>query len=121
MTPVVIVEKEPSSTSILSDNSLVRSMREAYRSFSERREALGLKNPGTVENIAREVQKDVFLNNYSFTGLRADLTKAISAAPLFQVSHAFAMGSQALPPYSFVAVYGTSKVSMPLAGRSDRA
>lgn len=71
---------------------------------------LGLSNPGTVENIAREVQKDVFLTNSMFTGLRAELTKPSSINPLFQVSHAFAMGSQGLPPYTFVALYGTSKV-----------
>jgi mitochondrial import receptor subunit TOM40 len=86
-------------------------LRETYTSFSDRREALGLSNPGNIDNIAREVQKDVFLNNYTFTGLRADLTKAFSMTPLFQVSHAFAMGSQGLPPYAFAALYGTSKVS----------
>ncbi len=93
------------------ENALVSAIQKTYLSFSERREALGLSNPGTVENIAREVQKDVFLNNYMFTGLRADLTKPFSVSPLFQVSHAFAMGSQGLPPYTFAALYGTPKVS----------
>lgn len=97
---------------VRSDNALVTTLRDTYLSFSERREALGLSNPGTVENIAREVQKDVFLNNYTFTGLRADLTKAFSASPLFQISHAFSMGSQSLPPYTFAALYGTSNVSL---------
>ncbi|KAI9832118.1 MAG: translocase of outer mitochondrial membrane [Phylliscum demangeonii] len=104
------LEPVPSSTSVLLDNALATSVRRAYRAFSERREALGLTNPGTVENIAREVQKDVFLNNYTFTGLRADLTRAFSAAPMFQLSHAFSLGSGSLPPYSFVALYGTSQV-----------
>ncbi|KAF2475100.1 uncharacterized protein BDR25DRAFT_322461 [Lindgomyces ingoldianus] len=85
-------------------------LREAYTTFSERREALGLSNPGTVENIAKEVQRDVFLNNLSFSGLRADLTKAFSVAPLFQVSHALAMGSQSQPPYTYAALYGSPKV-----------
>lgn len=110
---VTIIEEPPSSSPLgfLTDNSLVAAARNAYRSFAERREALGLPNPGTVENVAREVQKDVFLNNYSFTGLRADLTKAFSVTPLFQISHAFSMGSQALPPYTFAALYGTNRVS----------
>ncbi len=99
--------------SVLTDNSLVSAFRDTLSSFSDRRDALGLTNPGTVENIAKEVQKDVLLNNYTFTGLRADLTKAFGVTPLFQVSHAFAMGSQALPPYTFAALYGTSNVRAP--------
>ena len=98
------------SPAIPSENGLVQALTRTYFSISERREALGLSNPGTVENIAREVQKDVFLNNYMFTGLRADLTKPFSVSPLFQVSHAFAMGSQSLPPYTFAAFYGTPRV-----------
>ncbi|KAI9677608.1 MAG: translocase of outer mitochondrial membrane [Caeruleum heppii] len=94
----------------LSDNPLSAALGDTFAAFSRRREALGLSNPGSVENIAREVQKDVLLSNYTFTGLRADLTKAFSVAPLFQLSHAFAMGSQALPPYTFAALYGTSNV-----------
>ncbi|KAH8821509.1 eukaryotic porin/Tom40 [Xylogone sp. PMI_703] len=96
----------------LFNNSVAAALADTYTSFSERREALGLPNPGTVENIAREVQRDVFLNNYTFSGLRADLTKAFSISPLFQVSHAFSMGSQGLPPYTFAALYGTSKIFM---------
>lgn len=92
------------------NNAIFAILRDTYSSFSERRKALGLSNPGTVDNIAREVQKDVFLTNSMFTGLRADLTKPSSFDPLFQVSHGFAMGSQGLPPYTFVALYGTSKV-----------
>ncbi|KAI4615739.1 uncharacterized protein J4E88_007346 [Alternaria novae-zelandiae] len=83
-----------------------------YDAFQERREALGLSNPGTVENIAREVQRDVFLNNSSFSGLRAELTKAFSAAPLFQVAHSLSMGSQVMPPYSYMVLYGSPRVFM---------
>lgn len=100
----------PSSSGFFQNNAVFTILRDTYSSFSERRKALGLSNPGTVENIAREVQKDVFLTNSMFTGLRADLTKPSSINPLFQVSHGFAMGSQGLPPYTFVALYGTSKV-----------
>lgn len=95
---------------IIMNNAVIALLRDMSSSFSRRREALGLSNPGTVDNIAREVQKDVFLTNSMFTGLRADLTRPFSVNPLFQVSHAFAMGSQGLPPYTFLALYGTSKV-----------
>lgn len=85
-------------------------LQDAYAAFQERREALGLANPGTVESIAREVQRDVFLNNSSFSGLRAELTKAFSAAPLFQVAHSLSMGSQLQPPYSYMVLYGSPRV-----------
>ncbi|RDW89319.1 putative mitochondrial import receptor MOM38 [Coleophoma cylindrospora] len=105
------LEKE-SPLAFLTNNAVAAALADTYISFQERRQALGLSNPGTVENIAREVQRDVFLNNYTFSGLRADLTKAFSIAPLFQVSHAFAMGSQGLPPYTFAALFGTNKIFM---------
>ena len=89
---------------------MVARLQDVYSSFQERRAALGLSNPGTVEGIAKEVQRDVFLNNLSFSGLRADLTKAFGVAPLFQVSHALSMGSQAQPPYSYGVLYGSPKV-----------
>ncbi|PYH48287.1 TOM complex pore protein TOM40 [Aspergillus saccharolyticus JOP 1030-1] len=99
--------------SFLTDNSVAAALKDAYSSFSERRAALGLSNPGTVENIAREVQKDVLLSNFMFTGLRADLTKVFGMSPLFRVSHAFSMGSSGnLPPYNFSAMYGSPKVFM---------
>ncbi|KAI9746338.1 MAG: translocase of outer mitochondrial membrane [Claussenomyces sp. TS43310] len=105
---IMELEKE-SPLAFLYSNSVSTALLDTYTSISERREALGLSNPGTVDNIAREVQRDVFLTNYTFTGLRADLTKAFSMSPLFQVSHAFSMGSQGLPPYTFAALFGTSK------------
>ena len=113
-------EKETSSLDFLYNNAVATSISETYRGLQERRSALGLSNPGTVENIAREVQRDVFLNNYAFSGLRADLTKAFSIAPLFQVSHAFSIGSQGLPPYTFAALFGTSKVRDSRARRKAR-
>ncbi|KAI9808681.1 MAG: hypothetical protein M1825_003833 [Sarcosagium campestre] len=95
---------------VFTHNPIISAFRDTYASFSDRRDALGLSNPGTVEGIAREVQRDVLLNNYMFTGMRADLTKAFSVSPLFQLSHAFAMGSQNLPLYTFAALFGTPKV-----------
>jgi mitochondrial import receptor subunit TOM40 len=83
---------------------------DVYSAFQERRETLGLANPGTVEGISREVQRDVFLNNSSFSGLRAEITKAFSAAPLFQVAHSLSMGSQLQPPYSYMVLYGSPRV-----------
>ncbi|KAI9810970.1 MAG: translocase of outer mitochondrial membrane [Pycnora praestabilis] len=105
-----MADEKATALVFMSENAVVTALRDTYLSFSNRRDALGLSNPGTVDNIAREVQKDVLLNNYTFSGLRADLTKAFSVSPLFQVSHAFAMGSQGLPPYTFAALYGTSRV-----------
>lgn len=98
-----------STFAFLRNNPLSSAVSDALQSFHERRQKLGLSNPGTTESLAKEVQRDVLLNNYMFTGLRADLTKAFSLSPLFQVSHQFAMGER-LNPYTFAALYGTSKV-----------
>jgi hypothetical protein len=111
--PELLKKEQSALGDIISHNSVLGRLRDVYSSFQERREALGLSNPGTVENIAREVQRDVFLNNLSFSGLRADLTKAFGVAPLFQVSHALSMGSQAQPPYSYGVLYGSPKVGLP--------
>lgn len=94
----------------LANSAFFHSVQKAYQSFADRRNALGLSNPGTVEGVAREVQRDVLLNNLMFTGFRADLTKAFSTAPLFQTAHAFSMGAQGMPPYSFAALYGSPTV-----------
>ena len=98
------------SLDFLTSNVLARSLSDYSSAFQARREALGLSNPGTIDNIAGEVQRGVFLNYLIFSGLRADLTKTTSVNPLFQVSHAFSQGSQAIPPYAFAAIYGSSKV-----------
>ncbi|SPQ21629.1 05dc44cc-f966-4e91-9aac-59ffbd3bfff5 [Thermothielavioides terrestris] len=93
----------------LRKNPVFSGLSDIYNAFQERRARLGLPNPGLVENIAKEVQRDVLTTNLMFSGLRADLTKAFSFNPLFQVSHQFAMGER-LSPYTFAALYGTSKV-----------
>ncbi|KAI1377438.1 eukaryotic porin/Tom40 [Hypoxylon crocopeplum] len=93
----------------LTANPITNAVSDAYKSFSERRARLGLSNPGTVETIAKEMQRDVSLTNYMHTGIRADLTKAVSLSPLFQVSHQFAMGEHQ-NPYAFAGLFGTSKV-----------
>lgn len=93
----------------LGNNPISKTVSDAFSSFQERRAKLGLSNPGTVENLAKEVQRDVLLNNYMFTGLRADLTKAFGLNPLFQVTHAWALGERSTP-YTFSAIYGTNNV-----------
>ncbi|KEZ39657.1 Mitochondrial import receptor subunit tom-40 [Scedosporium apiospermum] len=93
----------------LFSNPVAATVADALNSFSERRAKLGLSNPGTVENLAKEVQRDVLLQGYMFTGIKADLTKMFSVSPLFQVSHQFAM-SERLSPYNFAALYGTNNV-----------
>lgn len=95
---------------LANDNALVSAIRNTYLSFIERRDALGLSNPGTFENINREVQRDVFLTNFMFTGLRAEWNKPISNNPIFQLSHQLSMGAQGMSPYTFSALYGSSKV-----------
>ncbi|PHH59252.1 hypothetical protein CDD81_3532 [Ophiocordyceps australis] len=90
-------------------NPLVAAIGDGINSLYERRSKLGLSNPGTVEMLNKELQRDVFVNNVMFTGIRADLTKIFSMTPLFQVSHQFAMGER-INPYSFAALYGTSKL-----------
>lgn len=105
-----VSEKQSGAAGPLTNNPVISTLRDTYASFQARRAALGLSNPGTVENVSKEVQRDVFLNNLMFSGLRADLTKAFSVAPLFQVSHAFSQGSQQIPPYAFLALFGTNKI-----------
>src|SRR6478609_4775873 len=96
--------------SLLFANPIATTLGDAINSFSERRAKLGLSNPGSIESLSKEVQRDVFLNNYMFTGIRADLTKAFSLNPLFQVSHQFALGGERMNPYAFGTMYGTGKV-----------
>ena len=119
---VVIEDKSTSSPlSFLTDNVIAAAITDTYASLQERRKLLGLENPGTVDNIAREVQKDVLLTNFMFSGLRCDLQKIFSVNPLFRLQHGFAMGSQALPPWQLMALYGNSSVLLPsLRVRSRR-
>ncbi|PHH79044.1 hypothetical protein CDD82_2693 [Ophiocordyceps australis] len=90
-------------------NPLAAAIGDGLNSLYERRAKLGLSNPGTIETLNKELQRDVFVNNLMFTGIRADLTKIFSMTPLFQVSHQFAMGER-INPYTFAALYGTSKL-----------
>lgn len=98
----------------------------AYDRFARWRADLGLPQPGTVENLQKEVKGDYYflvdfkclisclathLSNYIFDGARADLTKSLSMNPLFQVTHSFALGSQTIAPsYNFGAIFANSNV-----------
>jgi hypothetical protein len=105
-----LTEKSQDTLSYFTSNAIVQRLSDVVTSLQERREALGLSNPGTVDNISREVDRDVFLTNQAFSGLRAEIAKSFSMSPMFQVSHSLSMGSQALNPYNFAAMYGSPRV-----------
>jgi mitochondrial import receptor subunit TOM40 len=105
--------EKPSSSpwEYFASNVVYVKIADAISAFQQKRKDLDLPNPGTIDNLSKEVERDVFLNNYSFTGLRADISRQLSVAnPLFQVSHQFSMGSQMQPPYTFALLYGSPKV-----------
>ena len=108
--PLDVLKPLPASSSAPRAGGFLDVVFNTYRSFQDRRDALGLSNPGAVEHISREVQRDVFLTNQTFSGLRAEMNKSFSINPLFQISHAFASGSQLLSPYTFLALFGTNNV-----------
>ncbi|EJD06045.1 uncharacterized protein FOMMEDRAFT_139333 [Fomitiporia mediterranea MF3/22] len=83
-----------------------------YDRFSQWKSGRELAYPGNVENLQKEV-KATHLTNYIFDGARADLTKALSVNPAFQVTHSFSLASQTtLPSYNFGAIFANSKVFM---------
>ncbi len=88
-----------------SSNPIFSYLNNVYSGFSDHRKSIGLLNPGTIENLNKEVSKDVFVAPYFFTGLRADLNKAFSLNPAFQTSHTLSIGSKTIPPYAFSALY----------------
>ncbi|KAF9005661.1 eukaryotic porin/Tom40 [Cyathus striatus] len=87
---------------------------QCYDRFAQWRSDLGLPNPGSVENLQKEVKvflPATHLSNYIFDGARADLTKNLSMNPMFQVTHSFALGSQSLPSsYNLGAIFANEKV-----------
>ncbi|KAL8802197.1 MAG: hypothetical protein Q9182_003987 [Xanthomendoza sp. 2 TL-2023] len=105
---------------LVNDNALLSAVRNTYLTYQERRDALGLSNPGTFENLNREVSRDVYLTNFMFTGLRAEWNKPISNSPIFQISHQLSMGAPgSMPPYTFSALYGSSRVFLQGTMESD--
>ncbi|RCK55772.1 Mitochondrial import receptor subunit TOM40 [Candida viswanathii] len=97
----------PQQNGFWSSNPVFSYINDVYITINEHRKSLGLTNPGTIENLNKEVSRDVFLNQYFFTGLRADLNKAFSMMPAFQTSHTLSIGSNVLPAYAFSALYAT--------------
>ncbi|CCM02073.1 uncharacterized protein FIBRA_04150 [Fibroporia radiculosa] len=81
-----------------------------YNRLASWRRSLELPNPGTAENLQKEV-KTTLLTNFFFDGARADLSKSLSVNPIFQVTHSFALGSQTTPPsYNFGAVFASNSI-----------
>lgn len=63
--------------------------------------------------LTTRTQLDVHLANFMFDGARADLSKTLSNAPGFQVTHSFSLASPtALPSYSFGAVFAQEDVRL---------
>ncbi|CAK7892991.1 mitochondrial import receptor subunit Tom40p [[Candida] anglica] len=100
-----VTPQAPKPNGLWSSNPVFSYLNDAYITIGEHRRSLGLVNPGTIENLNKEVSRDVFLQQYFFTGLRADLNKAFSMSPAFQTSHTLSIGSNVLPPYAFSALY----------------
>ena len=88
---------DQSKDTFWSSNPISSYIIDTYRQIHSHRQSLSLTNPGSVEDLNKEVSRDVFLNQYFFTGLRADLNKAFSLNPAFQTSHTFSIGSNNLP------------------------
>jgi len=100
-TPIVPPVVQPSK-------SAFSSLTNIYSRFSAWRDSLGLPNPGTAENLQKEV-KSTHLTNFIFDGARADLTKSLSMNPAFQLTHSFALGSQTVAPsYNLGAVFANN-------------
>ncbi|CAE6476339.1 unnamed protein product [Rhizoctonia solani] len=88
-----------------------------YGRFTSWKAGLGLTNPGTTEALQKEV-KMTHTTNHLFDGARADLSKALSFNPAFQVTHSFNLASYNNPPiYNFGAVFASGDLFM--QGGSD--
>ncbi|KAF8522292.1 eukaryotic porin-domain-containing protein [Hysterangium stoloniferum] len=101
-----------SSTQSISSPSASSPFGRIYNNFYQWRCSLGLPNPGTVENLQREV-KNTQLTNVFFDGARADLTKSFSPSSVFQVTHSLALGSQTIPAsYNYQTIFVNSNIVM---------
>ena len=66
------------------------------------------------------MQRDVFLTNYAFSGMKAELGKTFCANPLFQIQHSFSAGSSQAAPWSFLSMYATDNVTASLIITRER-
>lgn len=104
------VQSTVEETSIWNSNPVFKYLNTIYLTIDEKRRSLDLVNPGTIENINKEVTRDVFPSLYQFTGLKAEINKTFSMAPVFQTSHSFSSGSEHLPKYAFSCAYINDKL-----------
>ncbi|ODQ82998.1 hypothetical protein BABINDRAFT_179033 [Babjeviella inositovora NRRL Y-12698] len=105
-----VIPQQSQSDTFWSSNPVFGYVNRVYSDIATHRKNLNLENPGTVENLSKEVTRDVFVNQYFFTGLRADLNKVFNMNPAFQTSHTLSIGSQSLPPYAFTAFYANDQL-----------
>ncbi|CAR21270.1 Mitochondrial import receptor subunit TOM40 [Lachancea thermotolerans] len=96
--------------SFWSSNPIFSYLNSVYNNIHAHRQSLALVNPGTIENLNKEVSRDVLVGQYFFTGLRADLNKAFSLNPAFQTSHTLSVGSANLPSYAFSALFANDNM-----------
>ncbi|OBA27699.1 hypothetical protein HANVADRAFT_52136 [Hanseniaspora valbyensis NRRL Y-1626] len=99
------VQPTVEESTIWNSNPIFKYLNTVYLNIDEKRRSLDLVNPGTIENLTREVTRDVFPTMYQFTGMRAELNKTFAMNPIFQTSHTFATGSEHLPKYAFACAY----------------
>ncbi|KAG9096614.1 translocase of outer mitochondrial membrane [Ceratobasidium sp. 370] len=106
--PETIVTSSPLAAFASAASPFVNS----YGRFASWRTGLGLTNPGTIENMQKEV-KMTHATNHLFDGARADLSKALSFNPAFQVTHSFNLASYTQPAtYNFGAVFANGDFFM---------
>ncbi|GMM33469.1 Tom40 protein [Saccharomycopsis crataegensis] len=127
MSALPAITQEKPKPGFWSSNPIFSFVNDVYSGFADHRQSIGLLNPGTIENLNKEVSRDVFLNQYFFTGFRADLNKSFSLNPAFQTSHTLSIGSKSIPPYAFNVLYandnlfaqGTLDNDLSLSGRMN--
>ncbi|KAG9124838.1 translocase of outer mitochondrial membrane [Ceratobasidium sp. 392] len=106
--PETVVTSSPLTAFVAAASPFVNS----YGRFATWRAGLGLINPGTTENMQKEV-KLTHATNHLFDGARADLSKALSFNPAFQVTHSFNLASYTQPAtYNFGAVFANGDFFM---------
>ncbi|KAI9615467.1 hypothetical protein H4Q26_011406 [Puccinia striiformis f. sp. tritici PST-130] len=92
-TASLLSSSEFEKTSKNNSSTFLGPVHEFTSRISKWRDALDLPDPGTYEQVGREA-KSVHLTNYIFDGARAELAKALSLSPAFNVTHSFNMGAQ---------------------------
>lgn len=107
--PTVATLPPPPSASFWALNPVFLYLSDVSTAVAAHRKLLGLQSPGTVENLHKEVSRDVLPTQYFFLGLRADLNKLFNFSPVFQTSHLLSAGA-ATPAYLFSAVLANEQL-----------